>query len=99
MKLRSYEFVICGKSRRVEMSYNWKITVDYPTGFSTSSFGGVVCQGKCGMLCDPINLAVQRIQHRACVSGVVPRSGVDGVKAVASFEPAHGVGQIVSIEE
>ena len=61
MKLRLYEFVIRGKSRRVEMSYNgkilWIIRLDFP-----HLHWRRVCQGNCGMLCDPINLAVQRVQ-------------------------------------
>jgi len=78
IKLRLYEFVIRGKSRRVEMSYNgkilWIILLDFP-----HLHWRRVCQGNCGMLCDPINSRFNESNlHRACASEVVPRNRGDG---------------------
>ena len=90
MKLRLYEFVIRGKSRRVEMSYNgkilWIILLDFP-----HLHWRRVCQGKCVMLC--VIRSTSRFNesnlHRACASEVVPRNRGDGSIAVSSFESAQ----------
>ncbi len=101
MKLKPYEFVIRGKARRVETSYNGKILWIILLVFPHLHWRRV-CQGKCGMLCDPINLAVQRVQplSRLRVRGRAthPRRWVDsGFVSCRNWRPIWSAAVCLSL--